>query len=115
MRLEVPLSAPISSALATVEVYDPRYRRSWTPKQHLNTPRSAPAVAAVNGKIYAIGGEKEDNGVVDTVEEFDPAANGGFGAWTTKASRMPHPRLQSAAAIVDDKVYIMGGDSRLTA
>ncbi len=95
-------------ALPSVEVYDPA-TGVWTPKQRLNIPRSAPAVAAVNGKIYAIGGEKEDNGVVDTVEEFDPDANGGFGAWKTKASRMPHPRLQSAAAVVDDKVYVMGG------
>ena len=100
--------SPDFIALPWVEVYDPA-TGIWTPKHSLNIPRSAPAVAAVNGKIYAIGGEKEDNGVVDTVEEFDPDANGGFGAWTTKASRMPHPRLQSAAAVVDDKVYVMGG------
>ena len=69
-------------------------------------------IAAVNGKIYAIGGQNEDHGEIDTVEEFDPDANGGFGAWTTKPSVMPHPRQQSAAAIVNDKVYIIGGGCR---
>ena len=51
-------AAPYYVALDTVEVYDPA-TDSWTPKQHLNTPRGFPAVAAVNGKIYAIGGQKE--------------------------------------------------------
>ena len=97
-------AAPHYVALDTVEVYDPA-TDSWTPKQHLNTPRGFPAVAAVNGKIYAIGGQKENRAVIDTVEEFDPAAN----SWTTKPSVMPHPRKDSAAAIVDDKIYIMGG------
>ena len=80
-------AAPNNTALDTVEVYDPA-TDSWTHKQHLNTPRGAPAVAAVNGKIYAIGGERENHGAIDTVEEFDPATN----TWTTKASEMPHPR-----------------------
>jgi hypothetical protein len=96
----------------TVEVFDPAGNGgtgAWTTKQHLNTPRGFPAVAAVNGKIYAIGGQKEHQGVIDTVEEFDPDANGGFGAWTTRPSVMPHPRLQSAAAVLDGKIYIVGG------
>ena len=80
-------AAPDYNALDTVEVYDPA-TDSWTPKQHLNTPRGAPAVAAVNGKIYAIGGQIEKGEVIDSVEEFDPDAN----TWTTKASVMPHPR-----------------------
>ena len=46
--------------------------------------------------------------MIDTVEEFDPAAN----SWTTKPSVMPHPRKDSAAAIVDDKIYIMGGKAK---
>ena len=105
-------AAPDFIALPTVEVFDPAGNGgtgSWTTKHPLNTPRGAPAVVAVNGKIYAIGGQKQDGGVIDTVEEFDPNANGGFGAWTTKASKMPHPRLHSASAIVDNKVYIIGG------
>ncbi len=100
------------TSLDTVEVFDPAGNNgtgSWTTKQHLNTPRGAPAVAAFNGKIYAIGGQNEEHGEIATVEEFDPDANGGFGAWTTKPSVMPHPRSQSAAAIVNDRVYVMGG------
>lgn len=99
-------------AIDTVEVFDPSGNGgagSWTTKQHLNKPRGFPAVAAVNGKIYAIGGQKEHQDVVDTVEEFDPDANGGFGAWTIKPSVMPHPRMQSAAAVLDGKVYVVGG------
>ena len=72
----------------------------------MNTPRGAPAVAAVKGKIYAIGGQEENRGVIDSVEVFDPSRMN----WTTKLSVMPHPRLNSTAAIVDDKVYILGGE-----
>ncbi|HEX4666884.1 MAG TPA: putative Ig domain-containing protein [Chthoniobacterales bacterium] len=100
---------PDFTALDTVEVYNPA-PDSWTLKQHLNTPRAFPAVAAVNGKIYAVGGQKENHGVINTVEEFDPNANGGFGAWTTKPSVMPHPRLHSAAAVVDGKIHVIGGE-----
>jgi N-acetylneuraminic acid mutarotase len=106
-------AGPAYIALDTVEVYDPAGNGgagSWTTKQHLNTPRGFPAIAAVNGKIYAVGGQKENFGVIDTVEEFDPDANGGFGAWTTKPSVMPHPRSNSAAAVLDGKIYIIGGE-----
>jgi N-acetylneuraminic acid mutarotase len=92
-------TAPDKEPLATVEVYDP-VTDKWEYKHDLNTPRGAPAVAVVNGKVYAIGGENARG-----VEEFDPATN----TWTTKPSRMPHPRHQSAAVVVDDKIYVMGG------
>ena len=73
-------AAPDDHALPTVEVYDPA-TDSWTAKQDLNTPRGAPAVAAVNGKIYAIGGQEKNGGAIDSVEEFDPSPN----EWTTEA------------------------------
>ena len=98
--------APDYFALSTVEVYDP-VTNTWKALKHLNTPRAAPAVAAVNGKIYAIGGQKQKFGVVDSVEEFNPATN----TWTLKSSVMPHPRVNSAAAVLNGKVYIIGGAS----
>jgi N-acetylneuraminic acid mutarotase len=98
-------SPPDDFVLHTVEVYDPG-TGTWEYKQDLNTPRGAPAVAAVNGKIYAIGGQTQNQGVIDSVEEFDPSTN----EWTTKPSVMPHPRLNSTAAVVDGKIYVLGGE-----
>ena len=101
---------PDFTFLNTVEVFDPTGnggKGSWTTKQHLNTPRGLPAVAAVNGKIYAVGGQLKDKGVIDTVEEFDPTAN----TWTTKPSVMPHPRLNPGAAVLDGKIYVVGGNN----
>ncbi|MBA2434048.1 MAG: hypothetical protein H0V54_03000 [Chthoniobacterales bacterium] len=100
---------PDFEVLTAVEVFDPtggdNGEGSWTQKQDLNTARALPAVAAVNGKIYAVGGQTPDNGVIDTVEEFDPVAN----TWTIKRSRMPHPRLNPGAAVLDGKIYVVGG------
>ena len=84
-------SPPDDLALATVEVYDPA-TGSWTTKRDLNTPRGAPAVAAVNGKIYAIGGQKESRGRdrlgggVRSCRQWRPR--------TTKTSVMLHPRIE---------------------
>ena len=66
------------------------------------TARSYPAAAAVNDKIYAIGGF----GVASlaTVEEYDPATN----TWTAKAA-MPTARSGLAAAAVYNKIYAIGG------
>ena len=98
---------PDYMALDTVEVYDPAGNKghgSWTPKQHLNTARGLPAVAAVNGKIYAIGGQTGQRR-----DRHGRRIRSLMNSWTTKPSMMPHPRLNSAAAVVDDKIYIMGG------
>ena len=65
-------ASPDFTALDTVEVFDPTANDgagSWTTRQHLNKARGLPAVAAVNGKIYAVGGQTGDQGVIDTVEE----------------------------------------------
>ncbi len=79
---------------------------SWTTKAAIPSSRYQHAAAAVNGKIYAIGGSVSLN----TNEEYDPVAN----SWTTKAS-MPTGRYGHAAAAVNGKIYAIGGSGGLTA
>ena len=77
---------------------------SWTTMAEMPTERSAPGVAAVNGKIYVIGGY--GNGYLTINEEYDPATN----TWTTKKS-MPTIRTSFAIAVYQNKVYVIGGRS----
>jgi DNA-binding beta-propeller fold protein YncE len=81
-----------------VQIYDPS-TKTWLTKGSLLTPREGVAVAAVNGKLYAIGG-----GGTGAVEEYDPAAN----LWTPKTA-MPTPRDYAAAAVVGNQIYVIGG------
>ncbi|HUI92207.1 MAG TPA: SUMF1/EgtB/PvdO family nonheme iron enzyme [Chitinivibrionales bacterium] len=76
--------------------YDPA-ADSWNVYDTLDINRS-PAAAAVNGKIYAIGG-----GDIKTVEEYDPVAK----TWTLKAD-MPTQR-GPALAVIDSTIYAVGG------
>jgi N-acetylneuraminic acid mutarotase len=69
------------------------------------------AVAAVNGILYAIGGESEDTiqgvptgHVVSSVEAYDPATD----TWTARAS-LPVPVASSTATVVDGIIYLIGG------
>ena len=62
-------------------------------------------VSAVKGKIYAIGGlPAPEAGALSTVQEYDPVTN----TWAKKAD-MPTPRSSLSAAVVDGKIYAMGG------
>lgn len=82
---------------------------SWVQKQSMSQARGGLGVAAVNGKIYAIGGHvPKDNyytpnptsGFVGTNEEYDPATD----TWTLKAS-MPTLRSNFAIAACNNKIY----------
>jgi N-acetylneuraminic acid mutarotase len=93
--------------LATVEEYDPLVD-AWSTKLDMPTARRHLAAAAVNGKIYAIGGFNLDTYDLATVEEYDPLGD----AWTTKPD-MPTGRYKLAAASVDGKIYAIGGANDL--
>jgi N-acetylneuraminic acid mutarotase len=84
-------------------------------------PRSVLGVAAVNGKIYAIGGStasgfapgvpatavyasSDVGGFVGTNDEYDPVSN----TWTSKKP-MPAPRYVFAIAAYQGKIYCIGG------
>ena len=67
------------------------------------TGRLGLGVAVVNGKMYAIGGANE-NGFLNTNEEYDPATN----TWVSKKP-MPTPRGAFGIAAYQNKIYVIGG------
>ena len=89
----------------TVEEYDPA-TDTWVTKASMPTARHVLGVAELNGKIYAIGGQKNDDGIriLSTVEEYDPATD----TWSTKAS-MPAAIWGIGAIGVNGKIYAIGG------
>jgi N-acetylneuraminic acid mutarotase len=89
---------------------------SWATKASMHNARANLGVAAVNGKIYAIGGDtssvmgnvvpgtSKSYPAVDTNEAYDPATN----VWTTKTP-MPTARALFAITVCADKIYCIGG------
>ncbi|MBV9146908.1 MAG: hypothetical protein JO065_13400, partial [Acidobacteria bacterium] len=101
-------------ALPTVEVYDPN-TNAWTSSSSSNaiapmpTPRYGLVAVAVNGKLYAIGG-RSGSGALDVVEVYDPDSN----SWTSSTTfaglaPLPTAREGAAAAVVNGKIYVIGG------
>ena len=64
--------------------------------------RSALSSSVVNGKIYAIGGDKFPGH--PTEEEYDPVAD----KWTAIAD-MPTSRRWLSTSVVNGKIYAIGG------
>jgi N-acetylneuraminic acid mutarotase len=96
------------TALATVEAYDPA-TDLWTTKAAMPNARLYPDCAVVNGRIYAMGGDL--HGIIPVlqsplsiVHEYDPATD----TWTRKAD-MPTARWGLTVAVVDEKIYALGG------
>jgi hypothetical protein len=90
---------------------------SWRTKRPMSAPRFSLAAGVVNNRLYAVGGvpdvclsEPCDFGPLATVEMYDPVASGfgGIDAWTTKTSMLT-PREGVAAAVVNGRIYALGG------
>ncbi|HJR08349.1 MAG TPA: kelch repeat-containing protein [Pyrinomonadaceae bacterium] len=90
-----------------VEIYDPA-TNSWSAGVPTNLARYSLAAVALGGKIYAIGGQAFDSNFnvvgLNVVEVFDPATN----QWGT-AHPLNTGRYQHAAAVLDGKIYAIGG------
>jgi N-acetylneuraminic acid mutarotase len=76
----------------------------WSTGAPLPTPRSEIAGAALNGKIYIIGGFDETGQSTTTIEVYDPIAD----KWT-EAAPLPQPLDHTAAASYDGRLYVVGG------
>lgn len=81
---------------------------TWASKSPMPTPRMVCSANTVDGIIYVIGGTDDPNVGslvgVSTVEAYDPATD----SWTTKTP-MPGPRTLFASCVLNDKIYIIGG------
>lgn len=92
--------------LGTVFEYDPSLN-SWRGRAAMPTPRGALAVAAVGGRIYALGGSHDR--VTNTHEVYDVAAD----RWTS-ANGMPTARDHLAAVGLEGRVWAIGGRESFT-
>ena len=81
---------------------------TWMQKTDMPIKRMGHSTSVVSGKIYAIGGWyiSETQGVALTrVDEYDPTTN----TWTKKAD-MPTQRGITSAVVVNEKIYVIGGE-----
>ena len=89
---------------SSVVIYDPA-SNSWTQGADMPTPRFLLAAAAIDGKVYAMGGSANANDIhTDIVERYDPATD----SWSTVASMLNRKRGQSAS-ILRGEIYSVGG------
>jgi N-acetylneuraminic acid mutarotase len=91
---------------------------SWDPIANTYVPETGMSLslcfataAAPDGKIYVIGGDGYDTAAPylsyrshAEVEQYDPSTSG----WTAKTS-MPTARQSLASAVIDGKIYVVGG------
>lgn len=95
-------------ALSTVDVYDTR-TNTWHAAANMPTPRIAPQTAVFSNEIYVFGGydRKGRRGASrykKKVEMYDT----GTGTWVKKRD-MPILRDGFTTAVVDGKIYLIGG------
>jgi N-acetylneuraminic acid mutarotase len=87
-----------------VEAYD-TMANTWSKKASMPTPRCYPAVAAVNGLIYAAGGSDTCGATkYNIVEVYDPMKN----TWSS-APAMPTCRQDASAVSLGGRLYVIGG------
>ena len=102
-------------ALSTVDVYDTQ-TNTWHTVANMPTPRVAPQTAVFSNEIYVFGGydRKGPGGELrykKTVEMYDTQTD----TWTKKRD-IPTLRHAFMTAVVDGKIYVIGGrvhDKRL--
>jgi Kelch motif/Galactose oxidase, central domain len=89
------------------EVYDPATNR-WTALAYVPTARDHLAVAAMDGRLYAVGGRIDGNYSCNLTsnEAYDPAT----GRWEQRAP-LPTARSGIAAAVLEGRMFVFGGEA----
>jgi hypothetical protein len=103
-----------SKVLATNDVYDPATNK-WESRTPMSVARNHAFGAAVNGKIYVIGGRTGHGFILsatntDVVEEYNPINN----TWSAPKERMPTARSGGACGTDGRRIYVAGGEVTTT-
>ena len=62
-------------SFSAVELYDPQ-AASWTHRAGMTAARDQHGCVALDGKLYAVGGDGDDGEMLDTAEVYDPQTDG---------------------------------------
>ncbi|MDB4965465.1 MAG: kelch repeat-containing protein [Myxococcales bacterium] len=76
---------------------------TWQPRAAMPAARQETAVAALDGKVYVLGGFDGTQTIVATVEAWDPATD----RWSTMPP-LPAPLHHANVATVAGKLYVVG-------
>jgi N-acetylneuraminic acid mutarotase len=101
--------APVWKPMGMVYEYDPASDK-WTKKKPMALPSHHVALTEYHGKIYAFGGFVYPQSgppawvPINNAWEYDPATD----TWKALAP-MPIKRGSAVAAVVGDKIYVIGG------
>ena len=96
-------SQPAAACLKSGEVYDP-VLDTWSNLPDMSTGRSLLGLAALDGKVFAVGGTPDGGTQIASVEAYDPATN----SWGAVAP-MSAGRDDLSAAALNGKIYAVGG------
>ena len=76
----------------------------WSFQSPLPTHRAGLGVVAFEGRIYAIGGAKNNNQATRALEIYDPATD----SWSEGANKLT-AAIDVGAAVLNNKIYVPGG------
>ena len=96
-------------ALAVQAALQTGNRGAWTTLAPVPSVRQEVSTAALNGKIYVIGGFNSSGDSTNTVDVYDPQTN----TWSSAAS-LPIATNHNAATVAAGKLYAFGGVSNRT-
>ena len=103
-----------AQVLSTNDVYDPATNK-WEHRKPMSVPRNHSFGAAVNGKIYVIGGRTGHAFIMtatntNVVEAYDPLAD----MWSGPLERMPTARSGGGWGTDGRRIYCAGGEVTTT-
>ncbi len=99
------LSGAVATAItAAAAPTQPAGAAAWSTRAPLPEARQEVAVAALNGRVYVIGGFRGDLGIASSVDVYDPGGD----SWSL-AAPLPTPIHHAAAVAAGGKLYVFGG------